>query len=328
MTTSSSQTAAYLALSGLTIMLYDTLLTLNKEISLIWQRRIRLGTILYMSARYGTILQLGAQIASYIRLQPLEFCTTINFFAKTFNFIGGIGAGGLGLARAYALSGGNGCIKTILLTLFLAGQGVQIAQFPFMPCNTRSRALYTTSVASDVLDISTEALVVVIAVRHTWNLYKSFQILYSPQANSLEFLVFQQGVLRFIFVLCADVLLIGVDKSINPLLVGAFSGIANGISVILLGRFLLQLREFGRMEARSQTSFCCGMTLSGFRAAIRGFDDDISNEFGDFEPEKSTKSVGIQPQTVHPDTESAPRITVEEFPWVGNGRFESSSSSV
>ncbi|KIJ53917.1 hypothetical protein M422DRAFT_241175 [Sphaerobolus stellatus SS14] len=44
--------------AALTLTIYDTTLVFSDELSLIWRRKWRLGTFLYLLARYGTFLQI------------------------------------------------------------------------------------------------------------------------------------------------------------------------------------------------------------------------------------------------------------------------------
>jgi hypothetical protein len=63
------------------LLAYDTLLTLPSEITHIWGRRVRLGTVLYLLARYPALLDiiLGVYLdASNIPLEVRWFFHYIN----------------------------------------------------------------------------------------------------------------------------------------------------------------------------------------------------------------------------------------------------------
>ena len=53
-------------LTSLVLLLYDSVLTFGSERELIWKRKIRLGAILYLMARYGAIIKYGAITINYI----------------------------------------------------------------------------------------------------------------------------------------------------------------------------------------------------------------------------------------------------------------------
>ncbi|KAF8575530.1 hypothetical protein K439DRAFT_1268667, partial [Ramaria rubella] len=40
------------------LLTYDTLLTFPSEVKFIWHKKFRLGTILYLLARYGALVEL------------------------------------------------------------------------------------------------------------------------------------------------------------------------------------------------------------------------------------------------------------------------------
>ncbi|KIJ23018.1 hypothetical protein M422DRAFT_276485 [Sphaerobolus stellatus SS14] len=61
-----TQAFAYALLAGFVLLVYDTLLTIAEEIKFIWQRKFRLGSLLYIAARYGALIQLTAFILNYI----------------------------------------------------------------------------------------------------------------------------------------------------------------------------------------------------------------------------------------------------------------------
>ncbi|KAF8527744.1 hypothetical protein JB92DRAFT_831448 [Gautieria morchelliformis] len=46
----------YVEVATLALLAYDTLLTLPSEITYIWHKRIRLGSVLYLLARYPAFL--------------------------------------------------------------------------------------------------------------------------------------------------------------------------------------------------------------------------------------------------------------------------------
>ena len=63
-----------ISLSHLVIILYDTILTLSQEKDLVWGRQFRLAAVLYMMARYGTVLYFLALILG------LNIATTAQVF--------------------------------------------------------------------------------------------------------------------------------------------------------------------------------------------------------------------------------------------------------
>jgi hypothetical protein len=47
------------------LLTYDTALTMSRELSFIWERKLRLGTLLYLMTRYCLLLYLVLNIVSF-----------------------------------------------------------------------------------------------------------------------------------------------------------------------------------------------------------------------------------------------------------------------
>ncbi|KAF8524763.1 hypothetical protein JB92DRAFT_2879205, partial [Gautieria morchelliformis] len=72
-TISDDLAGSYVDLAALALLAYDTLLTLPSEITYIWRRRVRLGTVLYLLARYPAILVSIITVYLDIANIPLEY---------------------------------------------------------------------------------------------------------------------------------------------------------------------------------------------------------------------------------------------------------------
>ncbi|KAF8478325.1 hypothetical protein JB92DRAFT_1840931 [Gautieria morchelliformis] len=62
----------YVDIATLALLAYDTLLTLPSEITYIWRRRVRLGSVLYLIARYPALLAFIFSVYLDIANIPLE----------------------------------------------------------------------------------------------------------------------------------------------------------------------------------------------------------------------------------------------------------------
>ncbi|KAF8461831.1 hypothetical protein JB92DRAFT_2186606 [Gautieria morchelliformis] len=78
----------YVDIATLALLAYDTLLTLPSEITYIWHRRARLGTVLYLLARYPALLALIVAVYLDIANIPLECVQPIASFPKLSSYCG------------------------------------------------------------------------------------------------------------------------------------------------------------------------------------------------------------------------------------------------
>ncbi|KAF8509585.1 hypothetical protein JB92DRAFT_2945893 [Gautieria morchelliformis] len=100
-------------LTTLTLLFFDTLLTLPSEIRHIWCKTFRLGTILYLLARYMPLVSLLVEIYGNLSNISAEVhyvygshvkCNAIGHLGGTCTVLSLIGIQGLLLARTYAIS--------------------------------------------------------------------------------------------------------------------------------------------------------------------------------------------------------------------------------
>ncbi|KAF8459725.1 hypothetical protein JB92DRAFT_3076807 [Gautieria morchelliformis] len=107
------------------LLAYDTLLTLPSEITYIWRRRVRLGTVLYLLARYPAFLNfiIGVYVdIANIPLQVSGVCNPLVLLAECLAImIPGIE--GLLSARVYAMSQHNQGMPWVLGALGLLYMG-------------------------------------------------------------------------------------------------------------------------------------------------------------------------------------------------------------
>jgi Family of unknown function (DUF6533) len=61
-------------LLGTVLLTYDTLLTLSIELEYIWGKKFKLGTLLYLLARYGIILYLVLLVVIHLIGTSFRVC--------------------------------------------------------------------------------------------------------------------------------------------------------------------------------------------------------------------------------------------------------------
>ncbi|KIJ49888.1 hypothetical protein M422DRAFT_246258 [Sphaerobolus stellatus SS14] len=273
-----TQAFAYVLLAGFVLLVYDTLLTTAEEIKFIWWRKFRLGSLLYIAARYGALIKLTAFVLNYI-VNGTERIIVYNQYLK-----------GLLLSRAYAIwRGPKAPIVAIVLILFVASVGVSATFLAYAPCNSSMGAQFAFSVLNGLI----EALTTGITVYHTWREHKTLNALYEDGEYSLTTLFLRQGVMRFMIIFAWEVTSAITQPLINPFLSGIDVGIETAVSTILVCRFVLQLRHFNDRNVDGISAPQNGQPpLGTFKAAIRRAGETMTQEFGDLEPSLSSAYSG------------------------------------
>ncbi|KIJ25874.1 hypothetical protein M422DRAFT_273106 [Sphaerobolus stellatus SS14] len=303
-----TQAFAYALLAGFVLLVYDTLLTTAEEVKYIWGRKFRLGSLLYITARYGALVKLTAFILNYIvseteRIHPLSFCTITTYILSSADVVSTMGIQGedrnllkilpydkllkgLLLSRVYAVwRGPKAPIAAIVLILFVASVGISATFLAYAPCNSSMGAQLVFSVLNALI----EALTTGITVYHTWREHKTLNALVEGGEYSFTTLFLRQGVIRFTILFAWGVTGAITQPLINPFLSGIDVGVEIAVSTILICRFMLQLRHFNDRNVNGLSASQDGQPpLGTFKAAIRRADETVTQEFGDLEPSFSS----------------------------------------
>ncbi|KAF8474571.1 hypothetical protein JB92DRAFT_1895966 [Gautieria morchelliformis] len=135
---SDGRALTYVDVATLALLTYDTLLTLPSEITYLWHRRVRLGTVLYLLARYPTFLFFI--FTSYIGIAniPLESVQSIGSSHIFSRHCGTFRCRRLLLARVYAMSQHKG-MRWVLgafgLLLYMGSFGSEVLIAVRNTCN-------------------------------------------------------------------------------------------------------------------------------------------------------------------------------------------------
>ncbi|KAF8583569.1 hypothetical protein K439DRAFT_1617374 [Ramaria rubella] len=126
---------SYVYPAAFVLLAYDTLLTLPREIKHIWHNKLRLGSILYLLARYSTLFILVLDV--YLQFAP-DISTQCLIGSRKSNILEGvanacslfplIGIAGLLLARAYAISGRSRGVLVVPAFLAFTGMALNLAK--------------------------------------------------------------------------------------------------------------------------------------------------------------------------------------------------------
>ncbi|KAF8526413.1 hypothetical protein JB92DRAFT_2873061, partial [Gautieria morchelliformis] len=200
----------YVNTATLALLAYDTLLTLPSEITYIWRRRVRLGTVLYLLARYPAFLNFIIGVYVDIANISLQVSNPLVHLAECLAIMILPGIEGLLSVRVYAMSQHNQGMPWVLGALGLLymgslGMGVFIVTKDTCNVTGPDLAAYSSilrfDTIHDVFLILFDTLVVVVTLYNTLGVVRcSREFPMLPQKSLTQNLA-EQSLIRYGFVL-------------------------------------------------------------------------------------------------------------------------------
>jgi len=242
----------YVVVAALALAVYNTLLDFSDELQFIWKRPLRrLGSILYLLARYGGIFLL--LMNTLVHFVGANFDTTdvrvCNGLLITFGgaqALATAGVNGFLLVRAYVVSKPKQHSRTIIFfggVAYLGCLGALLAQMAVTRCNDDSTLEQQTIIGLVATGFS---LLLDLIVFITITIYMGFiwrwgttQLKMEKQMLRGTFL--RQGLFRFGIVLVWSLANLVSSLLLRPTIAGIDSPMENAISQILICRFQLDL---------------------------------------------------------------------------------------
>ncbi|KAI0338165.1 hypothetical protein BDW22DRAFT_1363295 [Trametopsis cervina] len=120
------QAGFYISVATSTLFVYDCIITLGREIDMIWKRHYSLGTMLFALTRYTTILVSSTElIGNFIHITSSRSCVAIMIAMDTLSAIQFLSYAVFTAFRAYSLLQGTNC------KLLLSGTICALSLMPF-----------------------------------------------------------------------------------------------------------------------------------------------------------------------------------------------------
>ncbi|KAF8486637.1 hypothetical protein JB92DRAFT_1515042 [Gautieria morchelliformis] len=271
-------------LPSVSLLAYDTLLTLPSEITYIWHRGVRLGSVLYLVARYPSLLGFIITACLVVANMPLKCVRPIGSSPKLYRhrdssrcrrtFIGAsichvpaqsrdaVGAWGLGSSSVYGYFG-CGCICRCQRRMQRSsGSG----------CST-----FVTETINNVFLILFDTLVIVVTLYNTLGLVRRSREFPMLSRTSLTQTLAEQGLIRYGFILTITLAGGIIMKVLRPSIAGILLSVQDSLSVIVICRCHLALLE--RVAHPNGTT--AHHPITSFRAAAQQIHNSLVEEFGD-----------------------------------------------
>ncbi|KAF8583644.1 hypothetical protein K439DRAFT_1617348 [Ramaria rubella] len=304
---SDSISITYALVAAFALLAYDTLLTFPSEVKFIWHKKMRLGTILYLIARYSALLFFLLDIY-------LEFATFPSVQTTSLLF-----------ARAYAISSHHKLVFVVLALLGTTGIALSMQIIPVILMLT----MLLLDTLNGVFVILFDTAVVVVILVNTYGILQLQNSTPELQRNSLSKLLAQQGISSSSFItreikrLVRFVLTITLagpitDKVLRDSLLGILGLFQNSLSAIIICHFHLDLQQRNHHPNGSMTSH--SHPLNSFHAVTERIHRAVLDEFGDMSFNESFGTEGsqedIELQAIQ-SSNGVAEINLQEFPWAG-----------
>ncbi|KIJ23966.1 hypothetical protein M422DRAFT_275364 [Sphaerobolus stellatus SS14] len=240
---------AYAALAGLVLLVYDTLLTFDTEIEIIWKRRPRFGSTTDIGERWK-----GHKVCIFKDLCLFHFltaqhpsCGPLNIIFQALIVPTGFSLYALLLTRAYAISRRNiwviitlgpFVIATLVLTLRYFLGHVNLARRKII----RAFLIFVGQIANSIVLMSFDAGLLFITIYYTWTLHKARKNLNQTQQHvNLASELIRHGLVRYLLIFAWSLETPIVVKFLRPSLTGIETPIRGSSCIIMGCRFYLEL---------------------------------------------------------------------------------------
>ncbi|KIJ42245.1 hypothetical protein M422DRAFT_254651 [Sphaerobolus stellatus SS14] len=243
---------AYAALAGLVLLVYDTLLTLDTEIEIIWKRRPRFGSTTDIGERWK-----GHKVCIFKDLCLFHFltaqhpsCGPLNIIFQALIVPTGFSLYALLLTRAYAISRRNIWVIITLGPFVIATLVLTLLAVLFGTCEPRTPENHTRilnirrsyQIANSIVLMSFDAGLLFITIYYTWTLHKARKNLNQTQQHvNLASELIRHGLVRYLLIFAWSLETPIVVKFLRPSLTGIETPIRGSSCIIMGCRFYLEL---------------------------------------------------------------------------------------
>jgi len=275
-------------LATLVLIHYDTILTLPSEIQLVWKSKIRPASVLYIIARYSFILLTIFSVTLDFLSVSVEVCDITQHTFTALQTVNGLSVYGILLARVYAITRDQKWFLVPISLIYLARVCCTVLFAVYDDCTTTTTSgpIFKLGTASAALLMTFDTLILCTILFHTIATIRLQRGIKELRKRSITYLFVQQGVFRWAVIFLWNVEGIIVNKFASTTYKGFGVNLENCISVLLVCRFFLDLRELNSQPITTNTAN--NLTVTTFRGALHSIgsalieDMDDGNDPADF----------------------------------------------
>lgn len=253
----------YCTVVAAVIVLYDHILTFSQEVNLLWNAKLRGGTLVFFFNRYVALAWSIYMILSVFPWSSIKSCEAVNIADQTLLLTLYVVWAAFSSLRVFATSGRNWIFTAVTATLALgpfagdlalyAGTSYSIFTLPVLgdQCNVSFGLSYPqiakVSIVIRSCLISSDVIVLATILCNTRQMFRS-----TRDGASLAALLRRDGLQYFIVLLCLNVL--DMILFFTHVFENTTSSFIVPISSIVISRCLLNLREVAVAHGPSDES--------------------------------------------------------------------------
>ncbi|KAF8590309.1 hypothetical protein K439DRAFT_1612091 [Ramaria rubella] len=293
-------TYTYFVVSAFAIFIFDYMLTFFREVAFIWKRRLKLGGVLYLIARYAMGVSVTLYLWKKLRLytnpevDPFSLISPHSRVCQALSYLEGFmllmsqaGMQSIFIMRAYAISSCNRYIVAGLACLSMGSvitASMEVLHIADIKHNFL--ILCTENLVTGVLTISFDVVLIIVTLYYTLEV-KQHRIVGKFNKSSLITLLLQQGLLRFLYSLFVTLILLvpNISGFFNVLLFHGQTQVltarSGSIQVSVTSRFFLDL-QWSAHAAVADTLPVLSTLRFRVSAAAQRAHDSIREEFGGY----------------------------------------------
>jgi len=262
--------------AALAVMVYDTCLTLDREVKHVWgHNRIRLGNLLYIMARYSLI---GMLICNIIAVKASNCVSLVMAIFQGMSFLG---SQGLLVARTYAVTQGSPTAFAVLAVLTLLNLGALLVEDVSQSC---SGTVNLTTKAANIVEnfqfavtLIFESVTIVVTFYCTQRAFIQRKLLWAGSGEkSLTSLLLIQGIHRYVIIFTWTLIDEIGSQKIPFFRKATDAPLENAVSTILICRIVLELRDFSHRSTNPSTTVASLSTWRFRTAILEDLGDDLS----------------------------------------------------
>ncbi|KAK7688670.1 hypothetical protein QCA50_008208 [Cerrena zonata] len=307
----SDYVTGYIMLSAACVVFYDTVLSLEQEVSCIWRRRFSVVTLLYIIVRYGALLAMALlTLDNLLLVGTVPVCRAFNIMHYACDVIHVSGVAGLNCLRVWAICQKKWApvILVFILSIFTPCNNIYsysrpqdfvvIRSKPFRGCWSVplvSHYIYCTYLSS------TDLAILVFTFVETADIIRTSRDLHVK--TNVATLLVRNGSFQFVILLLLNLLSVILDALSLAVPLGKSSNttyfiyINEGLTSIILAHFLLDLRSVylknGQLDADSSIQFSESILANMGASLNDAWVGDVMNRDSESETVLSDKPLSV-----------------------------------
>lgn len=302
------QQQLYCVLASSAVLLYDILITYDREVASIWKRKFSGVTFFFLNIRYATmLLQIALTINSILPGITIS-CNVTTIITYSMIVWSRFVCAAFGVFRTWAIWGRHWLVLAIFPFICFLTAAVNLTETthlrmfsvpgpePLGGCSAffdfKTITLIRLSILARVGAVAGDAAILVAIWVKTWSIHRIIKAtkMNAGQSNvSLSELLLRDGTAYFVAILCLNIPALVIDVIPSEVIFSPTTYFIDSFTAILLCRLMLNLRSFTMEDASITVPTLRHMTSVRFANVVLGnigasvsvgeHDDDFDSDY-------------------------------------------------